>query len=262
MQTALVHSRLSVAVQDIHEENDMAKYYKEGESIDSFQDFVRIIETFAELFDNNFELSQHLKRSHVHKHVFYRGQKDSEWELIPSLFREKIKNDTWENHGEELLSDFKRQSLPHLQHLPSGEYDNDMEWLAIGQHHGLLTNLLDWSTNALIALYFATEDKNTDGSFWIALGSNTISELDGKEIVQFYNPSATNRFIEAQAACFSIHNYPEDSQPFPSPPFLNCSKLIVNKESKVLIRQKLRFLGIHEFSVYPSLGGLARYLSK
>src|SRR5437667_10694171 len=54
---------------------------------------------------------------------------------------------------------FKRQARPHLNHTPA----TDLEWLAIAQHHGMSTRLLDWSESLLVAAYFAAQEAGTKG---------------------------------------------------------------------------------------------------
>ncbi|MDO9341369.1 MAG: FRG domain-containing protein, partial [Bacteroidales bacterium] len=55
--------------------------------------------------------------------------------------------------------------MPPLTHT-----NYDIEWLMICQHYGIPTRLIDWSTDILIALFFACHDEtyiNNDGAIFI-----------------------------------------------------------------------------------------------
>lgn len=76
-------------------------------------------------------------------HIYYRGQADRHWDLIPSVFRKQYDEGS-------LLREAQRQCWAQLCRLNCWT-----EKLILLQHYGLPTRLLDVTFNPLVALYFA-----------------------------------------------------------------------------------------------------------
>src|SRR5437870_4602048 len=112
------------------------------------------------------------------KEWLFRGAGSQTHELIPSIGRSGARKDPTTgdkalyNVAEErrMLSEFKRRVRPYLTLEPQ----NNFEWLAVGQHHGLWTRLLDWTFSPLVAAYFATEGRPESGDKVVIYGIDSL----------------------------------------------------------------------------------------
>jgi FRG domain len=89
------------------------------------------------------------------KGCFYRGQRNPDWPLKPSIFRIDSESANIENLYNRQLKEFKlhtrgRHSIPY-----DSAYDDELKWWSLGQHYGLATPLLDWVRSPFVAAYFS-----------------------------------------------------------------------------------------------------------
>lgn len=85
----------------------------------------------------------------------FRGHADSSWKLEPTLDR-VIKNPESPKRNVH-LENFKYEVRGRRGPNPSIMQDEN-DWWALGQHHGLHTPLLDWTESPFVALYFAASN--------------------------------------------------------------------------------------------------------
>jgi len=158
----------------------------------------------------------------------------------------------------ELLELFKTRALPFL-----GEYvpENDWEWLALGQHHGLLTRLLDWTYNPLVALYYAVEeDVNVDGAVFVSSAleivdlENAPHPFDLEEVMRFQPDHFTPR-IPAQSALFTVH--PKPTEEFRED---SLEQITIPAALRRHLREVLDTYGVNRGTLFPDLDGQARYI--
>ncbi len=101
-------------------------------------------------------------------HWAFRGQQNAEWDLLPSLQRSAhisgFHYETMEKQEAYILSEFQRRAHQYISDPPA--LDNPLEWIALMQHYGSPTRLLDATYSLYIALFFATEKANNDSAVW------------------------------------------------------------------------------------------------
>jgi hypothetical protein len=228
--------------------------------ISSMQEFMKAIE------DDTIEY----KGIPLTKTRLYRGVPNNEkHKLIPSIgrgWKESLKKLRGLEMG--TLEMFKKRAVPYLDYRPA----NDWEWLMLGQHHQLQTRLLDWTTNPLVALYFACVGDNhlsVDGTVYRRRGdeqffperytdSTLPSPLDIDKDYMVFPPYISPR-IAAQAGVFTISKNPVEPLPIiASDEYATNDKILVKADSKNKLLRQLSDLDVTVGSLFPDLDGLCK----
>lgn len=223
--------------------------------LSSFQDFLLYIEDIEMIgYDIN----------------LFRGQSSDE-KLLPQICREDLTIDTTDIEIK-MLEDFKRRSPLLINH----KFQSDWEWLVYAQHFGLKTRLLDWTSNPLVALWFACEnqhkmDKNSylyiltcDDNMRVDLATNQSPfESSSTKILR---PELNNVRIVAQSGWFTAHKYSKSAKMF-VPLETNKSlktkitKLEIPAEVKKDFLRKLTMFGVNSRTIFPDVNGLSLHLN-
>lgn len=195
--------------------------------------------------------------------VAFRGQRRQR-PLLPSVARDP----EYVHKEKSVFLEFQRESLPYLNHVP----ETDWQWLAVAQHNGLPTRLLDWTKSSLAALWFAVErppHEDQPGVVW-AYGytaENLISERQRKKSpfaiskTRIYFPDHVFPFIQAQAGLFTVHHRENDefvAMEEIEDTDLTLTKIEIPAAAFQTIRYPLFRGGIHPSSIFPGLTGLVK----
>jgi hypothetical protein len=199
--------------------------------------------------------------------VIYRGQ-SVRGNLLPGIARENPEFDTTEEEKRSLLEmKYLGASL-----LPREETDLDL--LVRAQHYGLKTRLLDWTSNALAALWFACASTGKGDVYVYSLEADGLfsepSEYNaspfGAKLTRVLRPRFNNPNIVAQNGWFTLHKYSAKAKRFI--PLENnadtrpkLTEFLIPKKARPAILQSLDRHGVSARTLIPDLYGLCRYLN-
>ncbi len=231
----------------------------------------------------------------------FRGHQLAEWDLQPSLERAvcsrfSLTPRTMVDVETYLLARFQRNL--HRFHARIPAVDDTLEWLALMQHHGAPTRLLDWTYSCYIALFFALENAALDSTcavwainqIWLfrklrareettaafADGSELRSPLAGRELLECnirsvapLVPYFVNERLAVQQGVFLAPldlttTFMENLRGVASANELteNVLKLEIPVVRKVQYQMlmSLERLNVHRLSLFPGIDGFAQSL--
>jgi hypothetical protein len=230
-------------------------------------------------------------QGHARPTVVFRGLARADYTNTTSLARLTGDYAALERH---LLRNFRKYA--HRQTPGPTTWD----WLALGQHHGLPTRLLDWTFSPLVALHFATASwPEHDAVLWsvdcarvhhalpatlrdllddegalvftteqLALAAPEADDLaalqeDGRPFGVFFEPPTFDERIASQAAVLSTLSDPtcEFEAWLADQPGIGRAWRIPARV-KADVRRRLDQAQITERSLMPGLDGLAAWLRR
>jgi hypothetical protein len=247
------------------------------------------INSWSELMDRLYTDSWNSELERFRSGYVYRGLQDSNYILTTTL------NRLGESHLEKhLLRNFRKYSQIDTS------FRSVWNWMALAQHHGLPTRLLDWTYSPLVALHFSTANFlnfEKDGVIYAMNYVDTKAYLPDKlksvireegshiftaEMLEraaeslhelhrlkesgfavFFEPPSLDQRIVNQYAVFSMMSDPNlIISEWVRDKEIRFFRIIIPAKLKWEIRDKLDQANINERVLFPGLDGLAIWLKR
>jgi len=221
--------------------------------------------------------------------LIFRGHRRFDWPLMPTLARFTENGIVTEKLADKQLEAFKKAVRGRLKDSAMYQEGTDDELWSIGQHHGLMTPLLDWTYSPYVALFFAfskeDSEEETENSYRAiyVLNKSFVASEEMVEKVRLFEPKKDEhgRLVN-QAGLFTFSPYDStieieltnaiSSDDFEDESLRTASedeqagviakyicKILIPNEDRVGCMRHLRRMNVHHASLFPDLIGASEY---
>jgi len=239
----------------------------------------------SEIIGQYTEWAESRSRTDFSYKILFRGVSSSEYSLLPSGWRGVFHFSSRNKEMREYLIDHLYLWAEDAATIDARVQDlNILDLMALAQHYNFPTLLLDCTTNPMVALLFSVinvEYKKEDaivysfapkGEVWHKdEGIEADNDVDIENTPLLYRPPIFDQRIKAQYGVFTYHHsketdikelYGEEMLTMGRHEFKTLDRFVIKQKEGVRLRNYLRSMGVHDFSIKPDLEGLSEFYKK
>ncbi|MGY6570457.1 MAG: FRG domain-containing protein [Salinarimonas sp.] len=192
----------------------------------------------------------------------FRGLGDEAYDLIPSIGR----NERYNSSRELAVLDVFRRRI--TEYVDNPKALDDWDTIGLAQHHGAPTRLMDWTSNPLVAAYFATSAQGKGGDPVIVARRVTPAEIIQTEFnadpftagTGFVLPRFFTYRISSQNGLFSVHSNPTQPLFDHRSPEYEDLRFIIPESLRKYFQRRLFYLGFDAQRIMGDVDGVGTRL--
>lgn len=198
----------------------------------------------------------------------YRGHRKDYYKLESTIDRKIVDKSKTTTLRQDQLNRFK-MAIRGKRGANPPQYDESLEWWALGQHFELLTPLVDWTHSPYTAAFFAFANTGKDDTRKRVIIALNKSEVESRpelaSMVRFYTPfSDENARVLGQNGLFSYSDSGEELEAVIAHEFAGSTAAIIKKihlpnAERISVLRGLEQMNINHLTLFPDLSGASNY---